>query len=174
MRADTLFFSYWDANYLGQRPGAGSGAETLFFLEPLGVPESVAGITFSPHIVDPATGFGQMQVSSWDGDGIYDVPLTPAGGGIFTPSMAVPFVTLPFEGTGALQYVPNGPEAGNMMYVNYSYGEIRVLTIDPATGLPIDRASGQPTRGTSDPIDELFASGLGEGPSPSPRKGRGH
>jgi hypothetical protein len=74
------------------------------------------------------------------------------------------FVTLPREGTGAIQYVPSGPLAGNLMYVNYSSCEVRLLTIDAATGLPIDEGTGQPTLGTINPVDSRFASGLGGGP----------
>ena len=160
----TLFYTYWNSNYLGQRPGGVAGAETIFPMQPLGVPESIAGLTFSPHLIDPGTGFAQMQVSSWDGDQLFDVPLTPAGGGIFTPGTAVNLVTLPFQGTGAIQYVPTGPLAGNIMYVNWDYGEVRLLIIDAATGLPIDGTTGLPTRGTTDPIDNLFISDLGVGP----------
>ena len=130
----------------------------------VGVPSSIAGMTFSPHRTDAGTGFGRMQISSWQGANLYEVPLTPAGGGIFTPGNVTLFVTLPQQGTGAIQYVPSGPLTGNLMYVNYNFGEVRVLTIHPATGLPIDKGTGQPTLGTTNPTDSRFASGLGVGP----------
>src|SRR5262249_40838864 len=34
----------------------------------------------------------------------------------------------------------------------------------PATGLPVDKGTGQPTLGTTNPVDARFASGLGVGP----------
>jgi hypothetical protein len=162
--AGTLFFTYWSANYLGQRPGGVTGAETRFNMANVGVPSSIAGLTFSPHRNDPGTGFGRMQISSWQGANLYEVPLTPAGGGIFTPGNVTPFVTLPRQGTGAIQYVPSGPLAGDLMYVNYDFGEVRVLTVDPVTGLPIDKVTGMPTLGTTNPEDARFASDIGVGP----------
>lgn len=160
----TLFYTYWSSNRLGERPGGGAGAETQFNMGTVGVPSSVAGMTFSPHRTDPGTGFGMMQVSSWQGANLYEVPLTSAGAGIFTPGAVTLFVTLPQQGTGAIQYVPSGPLAGNLMYVNYNFGEVRLLTIDAATGLPVDKTSGLPTLGTTNPTDSRFASGLGVGP----------
>jgi hypothetical protein len=160
----TLFYTYWSSNRLGERPGGVTGAETQFNMGTVGVPSSVAGMTFSPHRTDPGTGFGMMQVSSWQGANLYEVPLTSAGAGIFTPGAVTLFVTLPQQGTGAIQYVPSGPLAGNLMYVNYNFGEVRLLTIDAATGLPVDKTSGLPTLGTANPTDSRFASGLGVGP----------
>lgn len=166
--AGTLFYTYWPANQLGERP-IGARQEQLFPMAPVGVPASIAGLTFSPHRIDPATGFGRMQISSWQSTGlqsanIYEVPLTPDGRGIFTPGTVAFFVTLPREGTGAIQYAPSGPLAGNLMYVNYNFGEVRLLAIDTASGLPIDKGTGQPTLGTTNPTDSRFASGLGIGP----------
>ncbi|KPK15509.1 MAG: hypothetical protein AMJ62_08835 [Myxococcales bacterium SG8_38] len=166
----TLFYTYFPANRIAQRPGGFEGAETTYDMSVVDVPDSVAGLTFSPHIDDPNTGFGQMQVSSWQEDlsaefrNIYNIPLTSAGGGMFTPGDAVLFVTLPRQGTGALQYVPSGLFEGDLMYLNWDYGEIRVLAIDQATGLPIDADTDEPTLGTTNPVDELFASDLGQGP----------
>ena len=162
--AGTLFYTYWSANYLGERPGGLGGSETRFDMSKVGVPSSIAGLTFSPHLLDPGTGFGQLQISSWSGANLYDVPLTPAGGGIFTPGTARLFVTLPRQGTGAIQYIPSGPSAGDLMYVNWNFGEVRILAIDPTTGLPIDKTTGVPTRGTANPKDSRFAYGFGVGP----------
>jgi MYXO-CTERM domain-containing protein len=160
----TLFYTYWSANHLGQRPGGFAGAETLYDMATYGVPRSVAGLTFSPHRTDPGTAFGQMQVSSWQGDDIFELPLTPATGGLFTPGDATLFVSLPQEGTGAIQYVPSGLFEGDLMYVNWNYGEVRILAIDEATGLPIDQDTGEPTLGTENPVDQRFAWDLGIGP----------
>lgn len=162
--AGTLFYTYWSANYLGQRPGGVAGAETLFDMATVGVPSSIAGLTFSPHVTDPGTGFGLMQISSWQGANLFNVPLTAAGGGVFTPGTVETFVTLPQQGTGAIQYVPSGPFAGDVMYVNWNYGEVRILDIDAPTGLPIDQGTMLPTLGTTNPVDERFASELGVGP----------
>ena len=74
------------------------------------------------------------------------------------------FVSLPQQGTGAIQYVPSGDLQGNVMYVNWDFGEVRVLRIDQETGLPIDQDSGEPTLGTENPVDERFAYDLGVGP----------
>jgi hypothetical protein len=49
--AGTLFYTYWSANRLGQRPGGIGGAETQFNMALVGVPSSIAGLTFSPHRV---------------------------------------------------------------------------------------------------------------------------
>jgi hypothetical protein len=161
----TLFYTYWSANFLGERPGGVSGAETLCDMEDVGLPSSVAGLTFSPYIEDPNTSFGMMQVSVWGSNRtLYNIPLDPLGGGIFKPQGVEVFVNLPRQGTGAIQYIPSGPLQGDMMYVNWDYGEVWILQIDAATGLPIDDTTGSPTLGTSDPRVQLFASGLGSGP----------
>jgi len=160
----TLFYTYWSAHYLGERPGGFGGAETLYDMTPTTVPSSVAGLTFSPHLDDTGIGFAQMQVSSWLGDGLYNVPLTDLGGGLFEPGTAELFVTLPQQGTGAIQYVPQGLFTGNLMYVNWDYGEIRLLVIDPESGLPVDAKSGKPTLGTTNPEDIRFAHDIGVGP----------
>jgi hypothetical protein len=162
--AGTLFYTYWNANFLGERPGGLAGPETLFDMAAVSLPSSIAGLAFSPHFDDPGTGFGQMQVSTWYGADLWDVALLPSGGGIFTPIAVSKFVTLPHQGTGAIQYVPSGPLAGDVMYVNWDYGEVRVLTIDDATGLAIDAGTMLPTHGTTNPLDVRFASGLGVGP----------
>jgi len=161
----TLFYTYWDDNYLGQRPGGVSGTETLYYMGDAGLPRSIAGLAFSPYIEDPNTNFGMMQVSVWGANRtLYNVPLNPLGGGLFEPQAAEVFVNLPRQGTGAIQYIPSGPLQGDMMYVNWDYGEVWILEIDEATGLPIDDTTGSPTLGTSDPRVQLFASGLGRGP----------
>ncbi len=160
----TLFYTYWDAHYIGERPVATSTVEAVFGMEMTGVPSSVAGLTFSPHFVDPATSFGHLQVSSWLGNGIYNVPLQPLGGGLFEPGTSTQWVGLPQQGTGAIQYIPQGLFTGNMMYVNWDFGEVRMLVIDRATGLPIDDDTGQPTLGTTNPRDIRFAYDIGRGP----------
>lgn len=161
----TLFYTYWSANYLGERPGGVSGAETLYSMGDISLPSSVAGLAFSPYIQDANTNFGVMQVSVWGGNRtLYNIPLTPLGGGLFQPQGPEVFVNLPRQGTGAIQYVPSGPLQGDMMYVNWDYGEIVILEIDDATGLPIDDTTGVPTKGTSSPRTQRFASGLGVGP----------
>jgi hypothetical protein len=163
----TLFYTYWPAHYLGLRPGGMAGAETLYSMSTVGAPVSIAGLTFSPHFGDPNTAFGMMQASVWSAAGerrLFDIPLIPKGDGIFEPQQPVEFATLPRQGTGAIQYIPTGPLAGNMMYVNWNYGEIMILSIDSKTGLPIDDATGEPLRGTQDPRARRFAYNLGVGP----------
>ncbi len=153
----TLFYTYWPANLLGERPGGVSGTETLFDMSTVGVPSSVAGLTFSPYIHDPNTGFGIMQVSAWPGEALYNVRLSPLGGNLFEPANVQLFANLPRSGTGAIQYVPSGPFMGNMMYVNWNYDEVCLLLVDRATGLPIDDATGLPTLGTDNPRIQRFA-----------------
>jgi hypothetical protein len=118
---------------------------------------------FSPHTTDPGTGFGMLQVSA-NGPVLFDVPLSPAGGGVFTPGQATPFVTLPRDGIGGIQYVASGIFAGKVLYASWDAGEVRVLDVDPATGLPIDAGTMLPTLGTTNPRDQRFAYDLGNGP----------
>jgi hypothetical protein len=167
--AGTLFYNYWEANWLGQRPGGVTGVETSVDLGAAGIPLAAAGLAFSPHRTDPGTGFGMLQVSTNDGGAtalrdIYDVPLTPAGGGTFTPGTPQLFATVPDAGITGLHYVPSGPRAGQLLYANWEMGEIRVLDIDAATGLALDEGSGQPTLGTTDPSETRLVSDLGQGP----------
>ena len=160
----TLFYTYYSGNMLAERPGGIGGVETAYPLDVVGVATSVSGMAFSPHVVDPGTGFGQLQVSSWDNLELYNIPLTDLGGGLFEPGTAEVLVTLHQEGPGAIQYIPYGPLAGHLMHADWDYGELRILEIDPATGWPIDQGTGLPTLGTADPVDDLFASDLDVGP----------
>jgi hypothetical protein len=160
----TLFYTYYSGNTLAQRPGGVGGVETSYPLDVVGVATSVSGLAFSPHVEDPATGYGQLQVSSWDNLELYNVPLAPVGGGLYEPGTAEVLVSLHQAGPGAIHYIPHGPLAGHLMHADWDYGELRVLEIDPATGWPVDQASGLPTLGTADPVDELFASDMDTGP----------
>ena len=159
----TLFSVYWDKNVLAQRPGGVGGTETQFDMGALGVPSATTGLMFSAHTIDPSTAFGMLQMIA-NAPEIYNVPLTPAGGGLFTPGAVSHFVTLLRDGVGAIQYVPSGSFAGDVMYVSWTVGEVRVLDVDPATGLPIDAGTMLPMLGTSNPVDTGFASDLGNGP----------
>jgi hypothetical protein len=162
--AGTLFYTYWPAHIVAERTTVTSTVEVQFNMAATTVPSSVAGLTFSPHLTDPGSSFALLQVSSWLGDGVYDVPLTPIGGGIYQPGIATLFLRLPQQGTGAIQYVPQGMFTGNLMYVNWDFGEVRMVVIDRATGLPIDDVTGIPTLGTTTPRDMRFAYDLGVGP----------
>lgn len=124
----------------------------------------ITGLTFSPHRTDSGTGFAMLQCSTWQGAGLFNISLSPAGEGLFTPVAAEQFVTLPRQGTGAIQYFPSGPLQGHIMYVNWDYGEVMVLFIDAATGLPFDTETGLPTSETSNPIVTRIAHDFGVGP----------
>jgi len=167
----TLFYTYWDSNWLGQRPGGVTGTdETLFDLSTIGVPVSAAGLTFSPHRIDPGTGSGTLQISTNDGQvtflrDIYEIPLTPVGDGTFTPGTPVLFATpAPVGSLTAIRYAPAGPFEGDLLYADWELGEVRFLAIDTPTGLPIDDGTGQPTLGTTNPRDGRLISDLGQGP----------
>jgi hypothetical protein len=159
----TFFSTYWSKNVLAERPGGVNGVETQFDMGALGIPAATTGLTFSPHTIDPDTGFGILQITA-NAPQIYNVPLTPAGGGIYTPGAVVLFVTLVRDDVGAFQYVPAGSFAGDVMYVSWSAGEIRLLDVDPTTGLPVDAGTMVPTLGTGNPVDQRFAYDLGNGP----------
>lgn len=178
---DTLFYTYYDTNLLGQRPGGFGGVETQFDLTPIGVPASVGGLTFSPRRCDPMTGFGQLQVSVYDGDldsdpstgdrDVYDVALGAGSAGVFAPTSATLFARLPpgpveapIGSPAGMHYVPSGSLAGHLLYASWDVGQVRYLVIDSATGSPIDAGTTQPQLGTTNPVDYPFASELGEGP----------
>ena len=159
----TFFSTYWSKNSLAERPGGVNGPETQFDMGPLGIPAATTGLTFSPHAIDPNTGFGILQVTA-NAPQIYNVPLMPTGGGIYTPGAVVLFVTLVRGDVGAFQYVPAGLFAGDVIYVSWSAGEVRILDVDPTTGLPVDGGTMVPTLGTGNPVDQRFAYDLGNGP----------
>lgn len=160
----TLFYTYWPANVLGERPGGFTGTETRYNMGDVALPSSIAGLTFSPHLTDTNTGFALLQCSTWQGAGLFNLSLTPKGGGLFQPTSADQFVTLPRQGTGAIQYFPSGPLRGHILYVNWDYGEVMVLFMDPKTGMAFDAVTGLPTHGTANPIVTRIAHDLGVGP----------
>ena len=154
----TVFYSYFDANFLAERVGT---TEMQFDLNPLHVPRGVAGLTFSRFRIDPGTGFGRLQINTGYDSGLYELSLSPSGGGFFTPTTPTLFVTLPKHYLAGMQYVPSAPYADNLMYVANADGELHIITIDPGTGLAIDQSTGEPMLGTANPVDTLFASGFG-------------
>jgi hypothetical protein len=156
----TFFYTYFPANKLAERPGGVTGTESIFDLAATTISNPAAGLTFSPVRIDPGTSFGRMQLTTGYDAHVFEVPLTAGSGGRFTPGRATAFVTVLREGLGALQYVPGGTFAGDLAYAAFSDGEVRLVRIDGATGLPVDRTTGVPTLGTASPIDALFASGF--------------
>jgi hypothetical protein len=62
------------------------------------------------------------------------------------------FVRFPVGEIGGIHYVPSGCLRWNLMHANFESGELRVLRIDPTTGLPVG--------GALTPVDVRFASGL--------------
>jgi hypothetical protein len=162
----TFFYTYFNANggnFIGERAPSALGTEMQFNLAPLGVPLWLSGLTFSPFRMDPGTGFGNLQVSVYNGDpdttprDIYEIALTPIGNGFFTPGAKTLFLTLAAGDVLGFQYVPSGTLAGGILYASFDAGEVRYITIDPGTGLPIDKTTGVPTLGTTAPMDQLFA-----------------
>ena len=88
--AGTFFYSYFPANFsrATARRGRGGG-ESVTDITPLGIDPSIGAIAFSPFRTDPGTGFGAMQTANGQGE-IFEVSLNPAGGGLFTPTLATP------------------------------------------------------------------------------------
>jgi hypothetical protein len=177
----TLFYAYWFDNRLAERPGGFAGAETQFDLTPLGIPISAGGLTFSPRRCDPTTVFPQLQVSTYDLDedsdprtgarNIYDVALGTGSNGLYAPTGATLFATLPpgtvsdpIASPSGMHYVPAGTLAGNLLYTSLDVGQVRYLVIDQGSGLPIDAGTSQPQLGTTNPVDQPFAADLGIGP----------
>jgi hypothetical protein len=160
----TLFFTYFEANFLGERPGGPAGTETRYDLALADVPRAASGLAFAPGRTDPASGAGMLQVSVGFGREVLDVPLVPAGGGLFAPGRAARFAALPASGNAGLAYVPGGTFAGDLLIAHFAGGALEVLVVDPATGLPIDALTGLPAAGTDTPDVRPLATGLGEGP----------
>jgi len=163
----TLFYSYFPANILGERVGTTEQQYNLS-TNPPGVPISIAGFTFSPFRVDPGTGLGALQVNLGTSSNVYEVSLTPAGGGFFAPAAKTLLMTLPIGSLGNMQYIPSAPLAGDLMYEAYDAGELHMIDIDPASGLAIDSTTGQPLLGTANPKDTRFAHGFGSNTDAGP------
>jgi hypothetical protein len=163
----TLFYSYVPADVLAERVGA---TEMQFDLStsPSNVPNSIAGLTFSPFRIDPGTGFGTLQLNTGSLADLYELSLMPAGGGFFAPTGSTLFVTLPLSSLGNLQYIPSAPLAGDLMYEAYNAGELHFIAIDPASGLAIDSTTGRPMLGTANPVDTRFAHGFGSNTNAGP------
>jgi hypothetical protein len=170
--AGTLFYTYFfanDGNFIGQRR-ASDFSEMQFDLEPQGVPLYLSGLAFSPYRMDAGTGFGMLQVGTYNGDpdttprDVYEVPLTPTGTGFFTPGTATRFLSLVDGSANGLCYAPAGPFAGSLLYASFDAGEVRYIQIDTATGLAVDSQTQTPTLGTTHPVDHLFASDMNVGP----------
>ena len=161
--AGTLFYTYFGEdtstgdflNRIMERPGGVAGSSESGF-SPTGV-TTTEGLVFSPHRTDPATSFGRLQISSGFTRFVYEVPLTPQGGGLFQPGMVVSFARVAESGVAGLQYIPSGTFQGDLMYTTRDSGRVHIVMIDPATGLAIDSTTGQPMLGTQNAADRVFA-----------------
>ncbi len=142
--AGTVFFTGYPVNTLGQITG---GTTTSLPLPP--ETTSVGGLVFVPAGLPNA---GDLIVSSYNGGSFHTVALTDNGNGTWTPTTAALFATLPF-GSEALRYIPSGPQAGDIIFTNYSIGNVSILDIDPVTGLPVG--------GAASPSLTTFATGIG-------------
>ncbi len=171
--AGTLFYTYFDANngnFIGERRPSDIGTETQYDVAPLGVPLWLGGLAFSIFRTDPGTSFGRLNVSVYTGDpdttprDVYEIGLTPQGNGFFAPGSATRLLSLDAGTVNGLCYVPVAPFFGSLMYTSFDAGEVRYIDIDPATGLAIDKASGQPMLGTTAAVDHPFAADLSVGP----------
>src|SRR6185295_2817805 len=138
----TLFYSYFDANYLAERPAGGAGSETRYSLADVGGPLAISGLTFSPFRTDPSTGFGRLLIANGYLRFLYEVPLgaeSPAGSGRYplqSGATLTGFAKVARAGLGAIQFVPAGTFQGDLLYAATANGELRLVMIDPATGLP--------------------------------------
>lgn len=139
----TMFFTTFPTNSLGQIVG---GTTTSF---PLPSPGSTGGMTFVPAGLPNA---GDLIISSYGSPGFYTVGLTPNGVGIYAPTSSTLFATVP-SGNEGIRFVPSGPNQGDIIFVNYSLGNVSIMDINPATG--------QPVGGASNPTIATFASGIG-------------
>jgi hypothetical protein len=146
----TLFFTRYSNNVLSERVGT---TITDYPLVNVGVPSSVGGAIFVPPGLPNS---GDLLVSSWSSGQVYTLPLTGNGNGTFTPGQASLFVDLPNGAGGGIVYIPSGPHAGDIIFVNWSSGTVDILDIDTNTGLPVG--------GPLTPSITPFASGLGSGP----------
>jgi hypothetical protein len=169
----TLFYTYFNANagnFIGERRAGDLAMEMQFDLAPKGVPLWLSGLAFAPSRIDPATGFGTLQVSVYNGDpdttprDVYEVPLSPLGDGFFSPGTATRLLSVAEGTVNGICYATAAPLVGSLMYTSFDAGEVRYIDIDPATGLAIDATSGLPELGTTDARNHLFASGLSVGP----------
>jgi hypothetical protein len=134
----TLFWTTYSNHQLGQLPPGGTYVE--FPLTGTGVPSSTGSLEFVPA---PLPNAGDLLVASYSAGDIYTVPLTPNGNGTYTPGQATLFVSLP-AGTEGMRHIPSGPSAGSMVIVNYSLGNLSLLRLNLATGMPIILPGGQP------------------------------
>src|SRR5690349_1060274 len=159
-----LFYTYFDIDRLGERngtvgcivpPAPPTSTEKTYTVSGVLPSDSVAGLTFSPLRIDPATGFGVLHTGMGYGNNIYEVTLAADTGGFFMPSSVTLFVTLPNGSLGNIQYVPSAPvgaatpHAGDLMYAAYAAGEVHYISMDTTTGLPKDKTTGMPLQGTA-------------------------
>jgi len=157
--------------WFAYRPGGIGGAEVLRDLSafPQFGTRGLGGLTFNPQRADPQTGFGRMLVNDGVSEDLIEVDLAPDGAGGWMPSATRTFVHVETRtnqgGLGQVQFLP-APFQGDLMYVSYTDGELRIIEIDPATGIPFVEPSCTPTcrpqLGTLNPIDVRFAHGFGE------------
>ena len=113
-----------------------SGALASEDLTAAGVPQWTGGL----RIVPPGLpGAGNCYVSSYTQGSIYQIPLTPNPNGNGTyqvaPNSATLFATTPIGAEG-MGFIPSGPYAGSILHSNYTNGDLTLIVLDPATGLP--------------------------------------
>ncbi len=162
---DTLFYTYCDANHLGERPFAGLGEEGLFDLGVYGITTSASGLSFSPHLQDYQTGFGTMLLSVEASGELFIVALSALCDGLYLPLAAEVFATLPDRSPTGIGYVPRGHHALQLLVADRATGALSLIAIDPDSGYAVDAGSGVGVAGTGDPEVEVFAHDMDPGPA---------
>jgi hypothetical protein len=138
----TLFFTGYPNNSLGEIVGTTTTTYTL------PSPGTTGGMTFVPSGIPNA---GALLVSSYSHGSLYEVGLTPLGGGLYGPTTSTLYATLP-GGTEGFRFIPSGANQGDIVFTNYSLGNISIMDVDPQTGLPVGGAAA--------PVFTTFATGL--------------
>jgi len=157
---DTLFYTYFDANELGQRPLQGQGEEGLFALGVYGIPTAVSGLAFSPLLADAGSGFGMLQLSVGGTAEIYQLTINPLCDGHYVPLAAERFAAVPDAGLRGIAYVPRGQHARQLLIADEVGGAIDLVAIDPVSGLAVDAQTSTGVMGTEDPLMTPFARDL--------------
>jgi hypothetical protein len=168
----TLFYTYYNVpdsrQPLAQRPHGFRGEEVIHELADLTfVGEAISGLSglaFPPHKIHGADGADDMLISFYGATTLYSLGLRSNGKGIYEPTNAAPWATLPeddFLSLGGMDFVPNKSkqDRNDLIYVAYDTDQIKLIEVDSTTMLPIDSVTGKPTLGTTNPVIEVFATG---------------
>jgi hypothetical protein len=130
-----LFFTTFSNNMLGQLKPGSTTPDKMIDLTPLGIDSSVGTLAFVPSY---APGAGGFKIASFNGGNIFEVTLTPDGGGTYDIADVGPAISIGGGPEGIIYVPPGSPDFSSPSMLISEWGTGRIVSYEvDSNGDPI-------------------------------------